>query len=340
MRKWFKKHFIPHRGNNHRPHFLRRENIKLVILSVLVLGLLVVLAPIAGRLSTDFSSRMAAVLPAVLSDLTNSQRIADNLNILKNNPLLDEAATLKAQDMAKNQYFAHVSPTGKEPWYWFEQVGYEYAYAGENLAIDFSDSKDVTEAWMNSPTHRANLMKSTYTEVGTGIATGTFEGRETVFVAQLYANPKMAVTDKAQVQTEAIITKTDTPKDTPNPVPTELITESRKVLGAEVTTNHQTKPTVVDKAIASPRHTMNIILYILLGIVGIALLLKIFIKIHVQHPDLIINGMVVVALIVGLYLLNGFINTKSVTIASSGEDNRYLSVDFSSISPGVILGPE
>ncbi len=333
MFKWFKKHFIPHRGNNHRPHFLRRENIKLVILSILVLGLLVVLAPIAGRFSTDFSNRMAAVLPAVLSDLTNSQRIADNLNILKNNPLLDEAATLKAQDMVKNQYFAHVSPTGKEPWYWFEQVGYEYAYAGENLAIDFSDSKDVTQAWMNSPTHRANLMKSTYTEVGTGIATGTFDGRDTVFVAQLYANPKTAVTDRVQAQTEATIAKTDTP----NPVPTEHITESRNVLGAEIATDPQTKPTIVDKAIASPRHTMNMILYIVLGIVGIALLLKIFIKIHVQHPDLIINGMIVVALIVGLYLLNGFINTKSVTIASSGEDNRYLSVDFSSTNPDVTL---
>lgn len=97
---------------------------------------------------------------------------------------------MKAQDMATKGYFAHTSPEGKKtPWYWLKQVGYQYQYAGENLAINFTDSKDVTNAWMNSPTHKANIVKDKYTEVGTGIATGLYEGRETVFVAQVYANP-------------------------------------------------------------------------------------------------------------------------------------------------------
>ena len=61
---------------------------------------------------------------------------------------------MKAQDMATLGYFAHVSPDGKTPWYWIEKVGYDYQYAGENLAINFSDSKDVTNAWMASPLHK------------------------------------------------------------------------------------------------------------------------------------------------------------------------------------------
>jgi len=72
-----------------------------------------------------------------LVDLTNRNRATFNLPPLKESPQLDAAAYLKALDMEKNGYFAHTSPTGITPWYWFDQVGYNYRYAGENLAIGF-----------------------------------------------------------------------------------------------------------------------------------------------------------------------------------------------------------
>jgi hypothetical protein len=132
---------------------------------------------------------LGLVLPTVLSTLTNEVRAKEQLPTLTENPLLVKAAEMKAQDMAAKSYFAHVSPEGKSPWYWFDQAGYKYSFAGENLAVNFTDSEKVTEAWMNSPTHRANIVGGAYTEVGTGIATGTYKGHESVFVAQVYGRP-------------------------------------------------------------------------------------------------------------------------------------------------------
>jgi len=48
----------------------------------------------------------------------------------------------------------------------------DFTYAGENLAVDFSDSQDVTTAWLNSPEHRANIMDTHFTQFGIAIATG------------------------------------------------------------------------------------------------------------------------------------------------------------------------
>jgi len=177
MLAWLKKHFIPHEGNNHRPHILRAANIRNIIVAVIFFEVFAFLIPTITNL--NMSGGMAAVLPAVLTNLTNKERQEYNLQTLTVSPLLDKAAQMKAIDMAKNGYFAHTSPAGKTPWYWLEKVGYKYQYAGENLAINFSDSKDVTSAWMASPTHRANIEKRNYTEIGTGVAEGLYKGKKT-----------------------------------------------------------------------------------------------------------------------------------------------------------------
>ena len=173
-----KKHFVPHEGNDNRPHLLRNKNIRGIVTVILCLELIVFLIPTLAQV--NMKGQMAAVLPAVLTMLTNQERESQQLSTLTVSPLLNKAAEMKAQDMASKGYFAHVSPEGKTPWYWLLQVGYDYVYAGENLAVDFSDSKDVTNAWMESPTHKENIVKENYTEVGTGVARGIFEGRETI----------------------------------------------------------------------------------------------------------------------------------------------------------------
>ena len=187
MFSWLKKHFIPHEGNDHRPHILRGSGIRNIVILIIFLEIFAFLIPTLTRI--NMTGGMAAVLPAVLADLTNQERQEQNLSTLTVSQILNQAAEMKATDMATKGYFAHTSPEGKNPWYWLEKVGYKYQYAGENLAINFSDSKDVTNAWMASPTHKANIVKGNYTEIGTGIASGIYEGRETVFVAQVYANP-------------------------------------------------------------------------------------------------------------------------------------------------------
>src|SRR3989338_5878655 len=91
--------------------------------------------------------------------------------------------------MATRGYFAHTSPDGLTPWHWLDVVGNNYSMAGEHLAVNFFESDDVDQAWMNSPTHRANIVKEGYKEIGIGIASGVYQGRNTTFVAQFFGTP-------------------------------------------------------------------------------------------------------------------------------------------------------
>lgn len=164
------------------------QKISMSIMAVLVL-LTFVGANLHALLWQSSEWLISTVLPAVVIDLTNEER-SDNAALpLQRNTILDEAARLKAEHMAKEQYFAHYSPAGVSPWHWFDQAGYVYAHAGENLAIHFTDSSQVVEAWMKSPTHRQNIVNNLYTEIGVGTAKGTYDGYDTVYVVQLFGTP-------------------------------------------------------------------------------------------------------------------------------------------------------
>ena len=111
------------------------------------------------------------------------------LSILILSSLLSAAAQKKANDMALDGYFAHVSPSGKTPWYWYTSVGYYYVRAGENLAMNFDTPKELEMAWMASPTHRAIVIRKPYTQVGIGIAHGTYLGKPATFIVEFFATP-------------------------------------------------------------------------------------------------------------------------------------------------------
>jgi uncharacterized protein YkwD len=155
------------------------------------LGILIVSAFLLSGSQRFFlsSPQVAAVVSAVLVDLANTDRTSNDVAALTTNPVLVAAAQAKANDMAEKGYFAHVSPEGVDPWQWFKQAGYSFQYAGENLAVDFSDSGDVNSAWMNSPEHRANLLDQHYTEIGIATAQGMYEGHPTTFVVEEFGAP-------------------------------------------------------------------------------------------------------------------------------------------------------
>lgn len=204
----------------------------------LLCGILLIVAGIASSSSfvASFASKswqfVSAIYASVLIDLTNQERDAEKIDGLIVSPILTEAANLKAQDMASKGYFAHTSPEGKTPWYWFDQVGYKYSYAGENLAVDFTESADVDKAWMNSPLHRANIVNKNFKEIGIGMAEGIYEGRVTTFVVQLFGTEALS---KPAVKT--------TPKNNPNistpvvksnaSIPPEELALDTRVLGSE-----------------------------------------------------------------------------------------------------------
>jgi hypothetical protein len=183
-------HFVPHDGNNYAPHLLRRAAtvgmFGLVLLSFTAANLQALLWQQSDWL-------VGAILPAVVVQLTNEERVENDAPLLVRSSVLDAAATLKAEDMAQNGYFSHDSPTGVTPWHWFEMVNYSFTHAGENLAVYFTDSGEVVDAWMNSPGHRANIVDGDYREIGIGTARGTYNGYDTVYVVQLFGTPAAAI---------------------------------------------------------------------------------------------------------------------------------------------------
>lgn len=242
--------------------------------------------------------------------------------------------------MALKGYFAHTSPEGKAPWYWFKQVGYKYEYAGENLAVDFTDSQDVDKAWMNSPTHRANILKNSYTEMGTGIATGTYEGSPTIFVAQEFGKPASTdvQTDSIQVVSDATSTHKEIASNVmgasvqvvksakPVSVASQTLTvATTTAVPVTVSTQNYARPSFFDKYLTSPRHIINIVLGIIALLVVIALLLKLFIRTDKKHPILITNGLIILVLIFGGYVANNYIvksklNSTSSFVGFNGEE--------------------
>jgi len=183
-------HFIPGERNGHKPHALRHRALAGYSAFLLLLKVLAIVAPIALPSSSLYSS---AITPQNIVDLTNQTRANLQLGKLTLNELLAGAAQAKANNMLAGQYFAHVSPAGRTPWSWIQDAGYRYAYAGENLAVHFTSTEGVQEGWMASPSHRANIVHPKYTEIGLGIAHGTYEGFETTFVVEMFGTPAVKV---------------------------------------------------------------------------------------------------------------------------------------------------
>lgn len=158
-----------------------KTNKKLYILSsVLILG--IVLFPAAKSFASDITAG------AIIS-LVNKARNIQGVLPLSENSKLDKVAADKLQDMVEKKYFAHTSPEGKSPWYWFGKNKYDYEYAGENLAIDFMTAEKQHEAWMNSETHRKNILNPNFTEIGVAVGTGEIDGHVSIIAVQTFGTP-------------------------------------------------------------------------------------------------------------------------------------------------------
>lgn len=122
---------------------------------------------------------------------TNAARSSHHQTALELNPTLTAAAQAKANDMARRNYWSHVTPDGRQPWSFINTAKYQYEAAGENLAYGFGSSSQVVTAWMNSPEHRANILNGHFRDVGfatANVADYQGHGPETITVAY-YAEP-------------------------------------------------------------------------------------------------------------------------------------------------------
>ncbi len=335
MKNWLKKFFVPNAENDFKPHVLQRAAL------VGMMGLVLISFSIANLQSILWVSSewlVSTILPAVVTDATNSARVEEGKSPLVRNPVLDEAARLKAEDMAKNGYFAHWSPAGVSPWHWFTEAGYSYIHAGENLAVHFTDSTVVVDAWLKSPTHRENIMNTKYTEIGIGTAKGEYEGFDTVFVVQMFGTPAVAVAAPATVsevvpeitETELVLTEPEQVivEETEPVIPAQVagVTEDSEI-NASVTSdgtvvyesfaatavenveeiisaptdNITSRPSTFWRILTSPRLLLQIIYSILgLFIIG-ALLASIIIEWRRHHPIQIAYATVMLLMMIVLF---------------------------------------
>lgn len=143
---------------------------------------------------------------------TNKERVTHTLPVFSWNTHLETMAKAKVRDMIDKQYFAHESPDGKNVDELAGQFGYTYSLVGENLAMgDFMSGQDIVTGWMNSPGHRANILKSQYTEIGIAVALGMSpEGRMMWYAVQEFGRPAPSCTPPNQTLTTAIAQQENT----------------------------------------------------------------------------------------------------------------------------------
>lgn len=230
MKKLFQKFLIAGSHNNFKPH-LFTEGIALAVIAIFV-G---ILSLIHSSSALVFKTGMfAEVYPVIVTSLANEGRKEVNVPELTYNKALEAAATMKVNDMIAKNYFAHVGPGGKQPWNWIDEAGYYYQYAGENLAINYSDSIDVHRAWMNSPTHRANILNRNFNEIGVAVATTTINGRESTLVVEMFGRQMNSARKPAIISLQSTSTATTSHVSVNTPsFATVTPTTTEEVLGTE-----------------------------------------------------------------------------------------------------------
>lgn len=304
--------FVPFEENNFRPKFLESKFLLYCVLCLFILRIF------TSVISVNFSKNIffADVTKNALVNYVNQSRQAEGLQPLIRSEKLDQAAMLKAQDMIDNDYFSHQSPQGVTPWYWFLKTGYNYKFAGENLAIGFLNSNEVFDAWFNSPSHKENMLNPNYKEIGTAILDKNFGEGKTTLVVQFFGSP-LVLSKKTQpiVQqpvVQQIVNDSTDSQLIPENLPEDQ--ENKEVLS-------QTSEYPVLKAVSGDNSNtlylkflnfifyrydeiLKAITYAMMTLVAIALLLNIVIYFNIQHTDLILRSIIIIVLLASATLID------------------------------------
>lgn len=211
--KLLKHLFVPHETNNQKAKILHPTSLGLI--AILLIGFQIILS-FSPKAFPKVLGYAANISPSEVIRLTNVQRQANGLLPVTENTTLDAAALAKGQDMLAKGYWAHFAPDGTSPWSFFLKFGYKYQYAGENLARDFPDASSAVTAWMNSPSHKENILNTHYKEIGIGVVEGQLSGVDTTIIVQFFGaslsvNPSIPVVEAQNVTQPATVTKVATP---------------------------------------------------------------------------------------------------------------------------------
>ena len=200
-----KSFFVPTKENHQKPYLLSKVAI---IFYTFVLVFVNSFGGLIGLSEVEASS----ITPENIIALTNQERLGYGLNTLSTNAQLSAAALAKANDMFEKQYWDHFGPNGESPWQFIRAAGYNYFYAGENLAKGFRTAEGVHEAWMASPTHKANIVSGNYKDIGVAVVEGELLGKQTTLVVQMFGNLTTEVYSATQTPEETETVQSSTEK--------------------------------------------------------------------------------------------------------------------------------
>ncbi len=306
--------FIPGEFNDHKPKILRPKSLLsfalvAIFIKLVVTGFLFFTYPTPAELSAIISSNIVSLI--------NQARTQAGVEPLNENSALVEYAQVKGQDMINRDYFAHDTPEGKRPWQWINRGDYDYVYAGENLAMDFTSAEMVHDAFMKSPSHRRNILNPKYKDVGISVLSGQLNGNETILLVEFFGTQRKDVSTLATAVTaptaaDDIVNNDTTNQDTRTQgveiaqVPELKTPTNEKTLAAGssnegviiVTSSNQSSKALIDYVI----EYSNILFIAFLIFFLLSLILNIFIKIRIQHPSVIFQSLVVIALLASILL--------------------------------------
>lgn len=258
--KLLKHLFIPHESNNQKAKILHPQS--LILIAVFLVGFQLALSA-TGRIFPQVLGSAANISPSEVERLINIQRNNNGLGSLSDNSTLDSATIAKCNDMLAKGYWAHFAPDGTSPWSFFLKFGYKYQYAGENLARDFNDAQSAVNAWMNSPTHRENILNPHYVDTGVGVCEGSLAGIDATIIVQFFGFPLAGGPSIPIVKAKNIST---TPKSSPKPAVVPV--QASPVPSPSATPQIQVVSTVTKPKISPFSFTKNLSL----GVVGLLLL--------------------------------------------------------------------
>ncbi len=188
--------FLPHKHTHQKAHLISWE-------AILIYTLLFMLLQVSFNLAGYFKPGILGISGDIgqkkIIELTNIERQKLNLPFLKENSALDSAAKAKAVNMFSEDYWAHFAPSGKTPWDFILGSGYNFSYAGENLAKNFYSEEEVMVAWMNSSAHRENIVNAKYQEIGLAVVEGVLNGQKTTLVVQMFGTTRAGLASASEV---------------------------------------------------------------------------------------------------------------------------------------------
>ncbi len=126
--------------------------------------------------SPAYVNKNNEALASELIELINETRAEYGLNALVSDENISAIALAHSIDMAEYDYIDHISPTGVGPFDRLDTEGIYYMSAAENIASGFLTAQKVLESWMNSASHRQNILNGDFTHIGVGYHAGGSNG--------------------------------------------------------------------------------------------------------------------------------------------------------------------